>query len=133
MTLYQKVQQMREAGYSIRRIAGELGMSRGGVRRYFYTESFPERARRQEAKSILDPYLDYLETRHREGCENALRLWREVKARGYPGTHRQVSRTVTVLWMQLRRTKPAPTAPTKDWPSGREWQRGPSGTESLRV
>ena len=90
-------------------------MSRGGVRPYFYAESFPERAQRQEAKSILDPHLSYLETRRREGCENALRLWREIKERGYPGTHRQVSK-----WMRLRRTKPAATAPTKDWPAGRK-------------
>ena len=113
LAIYEKVHQMRSAGRSIRQIAQELGMSRGGVRPYFYAKVFPERAQRQEAKSILDPYLDYLEMRHQEGCENALALWREIKERGYPGTHRQVSK-----WMQLRRRKPAATAPTKDWPAG---------------
>ena len=110
-------------------------MSRGGVRPYFYAELFPERAQRQEAKSILDPHLDYLEARHREGCENALRLWREIKEReikerGYPGTHRQVSK-----WMQLRRTKPAPTASTKNWPAGRKRLRRVSASpkQALRA
>lgn len=36
-----------------------------------------------------------------QGCENAMTLWRELRERGYPGTHRQVHRFVAE-----RRTKP---------------------------
>ena len=129
LALYRKVQQMRTAGRSIRQVAEELDMSRGGVRPYYYADSFPERAQRQGAKSILDPYLHYTLTSTtwrlviEKAVLDALALWREIKERGYLGTHRQVLQTVTVLWMQLRRTKPAPTAPTKDWPAGRKRQR----------
>jgi hypothetical protein len=50
------------------------------VRRYAYAESFPERARRVPPPSILDLYLNHLETRLAEGCENAMALWRELQA-----------------------------------------------------
>ncbi len=50
---------------------------------------------------LLDPHVDYLLGRIGEGCENAMALWRELRARGYPGTSRQVHRFVAE-----RRTKP---------------------------
>jgi transposase len=57
---------------------------------------------------MLDPFLPYLEKRHREGCENAMQLWREIKTMGYPGSRRQVSK-----WVSLRRKRPASTTPKK--------------------
>ena len=76
------------------------------VRNNFYATSCPQYYQRSHRKSILDPFLPYLEQRHAEGCENALRLWREIQQQGFPGTERQVLR-----WLHLRRTQVAPSTP----------------------
>ena len=39
--------------------------------------------------------MPYLRQRWAAGCHNALQLWREIQAHGYPGTSRQVSRWAT--------------------------------------
>lgn len=103
---YQQVVSMYQQGQPILQIAEQLGMSRVTVRKYAYSQAFPERAGRTKVRSILDPYLPYLERRHWEGYENALQLWRELVQRGFTGTHKQVSR-----WMQQRRTQPATGRP----------------------
>jgi transposase len=103
---YEQVQQWRREGYNISQIARRLDWKWETARNYFYAPQFPERKQLRARRSILDPYLSYLEQRHAEGCENASQLWREIKALGYPGTNKQVLR-----WMQLRRAQPASTTP----------------------
>jgi len=103
---HEQVQQWRREGYNISQIARMLDWKWETARKYFYATQFPERKQQQVRHSILDPYLSDLEQRLVEGCENALQLWREIKALGYPGTNKQVLR-----WMQLRRTQPAPSTP----------------------
>jgi hypothetical protein len=76
------------------------------VRKYALAPSFPERVARVPGPSILDPYLEYLAQRHTSGCQNALALWREIRARGFKGTSRQVHR-----WLQTRRTSVAHSTP----------------------
>ncbi len=95
---YQQVKQLQAAGWKIGQMARRLDINPTTVRKYFYADSFPERNRRTAARSILNPYLAYLEARLAEGCQNALQLWREIKEKGYPGSHRQVSK-----WMGKRR------------------------------
>lgn len=104
IALFEQVRCCAAEGMNIRQIARHLQISHNTVRKYVEQDDFPERARRPSAKSILDPYRCYLEGRLREGCENALQLWREIQAQGFLGTNRQVSK-----WMQQRRTRPAPT------------------------
>ena len=72
------------------------------MRKYAHAESFPERAVRRPSPSRLDRYLAHLEQRRTEGCENAMELWRDLRERGFAGSHRQVHRFVAE-----RRTKPA--------------------------
>ncbi|MGH2536020.1 MAG: ISL3 family transposase [Candidatus Promineifilaceae bacterium] len=108
MALYEEIQRRRHAGQRINRIARELGLHRATVRVHYYAESFPERSRHRPKPSMLDSFLPYLEMRLEEGCENALQLWREVKAKGYPGSRRQVSK-----WMQLQRRQPALSTPKR--------------------
>ena len=62
-----------------------MGLARGTVRKYACAESFPARLPYGPGPSILDPYLPHLERRLAEGCENALALWRELRAQGFPG------------------------------------------------
>ena len=103
---YEQIRQLRQEGYTIAQIATKLGHHWETIRKYYESTSFPERKRRRPGRSILDFYLPYLERRQREGCENALQLWREIQQQGYPGSPRQV-----LKWLQLRRTAPAPSAP----------------------
>lgn len=103
---YQQVQALRKRGYKIRQIADKLTMSRTTVRKYFYAEAFPERAKRQATPSMLDSYLPYLEARHQAGCENAKQLWRELREQGYPGAYVQISR-----WLRQHRQAVALTTP----------------------
>jgi transposase len=106
MTRYEQIQQLRRSGSNILQIAHQLKMGRVTVRKYFYADTFPERAKQPAKPSIIDPYLDYLESRHRAGCENAKQLWRELQAQGFHGGSIQVRR-----WLEKRRQRPAPTTP----------------------
>ncbi|MCC6458311.1 MAG: ISL3 family transposase [Caldilineaceae bacterium] len=103
---HQQVQRLRNTGLNIRQIARKLKMSRTTVRKYFYSEAFPERAKRRTTQSMLDAYLPYLESRHQVGCENAKQLWRELCEQGYPGAYVQVSR-----WLRQRRQAVAASTP----------------------
>lgn len=95
---YQQIKQLQSTGWKIGQIARRLDINPTTVRKYFYAEAFPERNRRLAAKSILNPYLAYLESRFQEGCQNASQLWREVKQKGYPGSCAQVFK-----WTRRRR------------------------------
>jgi transposase len=76
-------------------------MSRSTVRNFVYAGAFPERATTLKAKSLLDPYLPYLEERLAQGCRNANQLWRELMEQGFTGGYKLVNR-----WVSARREKP---------------------------
>lgn len=94
-----EIARLSAAGGTILGIARQLGVTRTMVRRYRFAAAPPERedARRP---SRLDRYEPYLRRRWAEGCRNAMRLWRELQAQGYPGKSRQVSR-----WAEGRRER----------------------------
>ncbi len=97
---YEQVRRLYAAGQSIKRIAERLKLSRTTVRKFVKAETYPEMAPHSRA-GALTPFEPYLRQRWKEGCRNALQLWREVQAHGYRGTHRQVSK-----WVGLRREEP---------------------------
>lgn len=78
-------------------------MNRSTVRRYTYAESFPERIQRPTGRSMLIPYMTYLEARYQQGCCNAQQLWRELCQQGYSGAHNQVTK-----WLGRRRNEQEP-------------------------
>ena len=82
---YYRVQELHVAGMGILPISKELGINRQTVRSYLHADSPPSRKLVPKATSILDPYVEYLEQRLVEGCENATQLWREIVKKGYPG------------------------------------------------
>lgn len=94
LAAYQEVRRRHLAGETLLAIAAATGLARGTVRKYAYAETFPERAVRGPNASRLDRYLPHIERRMAEGCENAMALWREVRAQGFSGSHRQVHRFV---------------------------------------
>jgi transposase len=103
---YAAVQDLQAKGISWREIGRQLGLSRWTVRRFASATAFPERQPHRRLPSMLDPYLPYLVGRWAEGSRNGMQLWRELRARGYPGSPKRVRQ-----WVQQRRTEPAATDP----------------------
>jgi transposase len=100
---YEEVHRLRAEGLSLRAIATQMGLARGTVHRFARTDSFPERQPRGRYCSILDPYEAYVRQRWDEGCQNATRLWRELREQGFTGSRSNV-RARLAAW----RTTPAP-------------------------
>jgi transposase len=113
LAVYEEVRRRHLAGEALLAIGRAMGLARGTVRKLAYARSFPERVANAPGPSILDPYLAHLEARRAAGCENAMALWRELRALGFAGTHRQVQR-----WLADRRTAPAKSTPAQ-WRPGR--------------
>jgi transposase len=88
-------------GVSILEIADQLRLSRTTVRSFVYAGAFPERATTMRAKSMLAPYVPYLEQRVKQGCRKAMQLWREICEQGYTGSYKLVNR-----WLEPRRETP---------------------------
>lgn len=103
LSYYHKVQQLLQTGWSIRQISRKLNLNRTTVRRYAFAESFPERIRRPTGRSMLTPYLAYLEQRYQQGCRNAQQLWRELCEQGYSGSDSQPTK-----WLGRRRSEDLP-------------------------
>jgi transposase len=115
---FEQVRYLAARGLSERSIARYLRLDRVTVRKFTRATSYPEYSPRQPRPSILDPYLNYLEQRFREGITNASQLWRELRAQGYPSGRGQVHR-----WFQHRRsiqtlpsTPPKTQAPSPSFP-----------------
>jgi transposase len=87
------VRARRAAGYSIQRIARELGMHRRTVRRYLAAPEVPrnrppDRPRPRSLNSpTLQPFVAYLQGRWQAGCANVAQLKRELDAQGYHGSY----------------------------------------------
>jgi transposase len=90
---HQQVWALRAQGWPGHAIAAQLGIGKSTVFRYLRTTTLPERARRRDrGRSILNPYKPYLLDRWNAGCREALRLYREIQQRGYPGSYATVAR-----------------------------------------
>lgn len=98
---YEEVVALYKQGESILGIAEQLRMSRSTVRNFVYAGAFPERATTLRTKSLLDPYVPYLEKRFAQGCRNAKQLWQELLAQGFSGGYKLVNH-----WLAPRREKP---------------------------
>src|SRR3954451_4643648 len=106
IVLYEEVRRRHAAGDALQAISRAMNLAVGTVRKYASAESFPVPEGRALRRSILDPYLAHLQALRAAGCENALALWRELHATGFPWTAKQVQR-----WMAEPRTAPAPSTP----------------------
>ncbi len=98
---YEEVVTLYKQGMSILGIADQLHMSRSTVRNFVYAGAFPERANVLRTKSLLDPYVPYLEKRFAQGCRNANQLWKELQQQGFKGDSKIINK-----WMAPRREKP---------------------------
>lgn len=76
--------ELHQRGYTQKAIARQLRIHPKTVRRYLRRHS--AKARRRRRGSLLDPFRPYLLQRWNEGCCNATRLFREIRAQGYTGS-----------------------------------------------
>lgn len=72
-------------GWSVRRVARELNLSRATVYKHRALEELPDPGDRRQRGSRLDPFKRFLTDRYQDGCHNAARLCREVRRQGYAG------------------------------------------------
>jgi transposase len=108
------VHQMLAGGSSFGEIAAALGLSRNTVRRFARAAS-PEELLACDGTgqraSILDEHAPYLHQRWNSGCTNAALLWREIRARGYQGSCRQVRGYLARFRGSTAVPAPAPAPP----------------------
>jgi transposase len=126
---YEAIHALAATGRSGLQIARELGLHRHTVERTLRLPQCPERARHPRTPTMLDSFEPYLRTRWAEGCHNALGLWREIVAQGFPGTSRTVSRFVTYLRQQEQNGQEE--APPGRAPADRTQRRGLTVPEAV--
>jgi len=104
---YQRVMELHRQGVGVLTIVRETGLNRKTIRRYIESEGFPEMAQRRKLRSILDPYLPYVEQRWAAGEHNGTQLYREIQQQGYQG-----SRSRLAIWVAQRRRATPTSADT---------------------
>jgi transposase len=113
---FDEVVALHTKGWSQSRIAATLGLDRKTVRVWLRAGRLPT-WQQPSGNSAVEVHGDYLRRRWDEGCHNAVRLWREIRERGFAGRPRPVRD-----WLRrLRVTSPqsAGSAPAWKTPSGR--------------
>jgi transposase len=98
LALHQQIWDFHRQGWPGWAIAKQLGVGKNTVFRYLRAETLPERRGRTErSRTLLTPYHAYLLARWNAGCRDALRLFRELQPRGYPGSYATIARYVQRL------------------------------------
>ncbi len=110
---YERMLELRRLGWSIKRIATEVGISARTIERWLAAGSFPERKPRTGDRSLLDEYKTYLDRRWEEGCRRVAQLCREIREQGYSGS----DSTVYEYAAYLRTGLPPP------WPASKPSSR----------
>ena len=82
---------MKEQGMSISEIARRTGTSRKTVRKYIAMEK-PERYSREEKQSVIAPYTDCVRRMIDTHNLSAVRIYEEIREKGYPGSYTTVKR-----------------------------------------
>ena len=84
--LHTQVWALHCQGWTAPAIAQQVGLSLRTIQRDLRTATFAGRRRRSDlGESILTPYKPYLLERWNAGCYTAMRLFRDLRQRGYTG------------------------------------------------
>jgi transposase len=84
--LHTQVWALHRQGWTAPAIAQHIGMSLRTVQRDLQSAAFTGRKRRSDhGESVLNPYKPYLLERWNAGCYTAMRLFRDLRQRGYAG------------------------------------------------
>ena len=87
---------MKEQGMSISEIARRTGVSRKTVRKYIAMEK-PVKYSREGRQSVIAPYTDYVKGRIDKHNLSAVRIYEEIREKGYPGSYTTVKRLCRVM------------------------------------
>jgi transposase len=86
LALHTQVGALHRQGWTAPAIAQQVGLSLRTVQRDLRTATFVGRRRRSDlGESVLNPYKPYLLERWNAGCYTAMRLFRDLRQRGYAG------------------------------------------------
>jgi transposase len=86
--LHTQVWALHRQGWTAPAIAPQVGASLRTVQRDLRSATFAGRKRRRDlGDSVLNPYKAYLLERWTAGCHTAMRLFRELRQRGYGGSY----------------------------------------------
>jgi transposase len=86
--LHTQVWALHRQGWTVPAIAHQVGVSLRTVQRDLQSAAFVGRKRRSDlGDSGLNPYKGYLLARWNAGCHTAMRLFRELRQRGYGGSY----------------------------------------------
>jgi transposase len=80
------IKEMRDNGASISQISRDLGISKPTVRKYLNSDNVPS-FKKHKKPSILDPYKPYIKERIEKYDVSAIRIFEEIKEKGYPGNY----------------------------------------------
>jgi transposase len=91
---FEQVHERHRQGYSARRIARELGMSRNVVRHYLQSKEPPDWRPGRAWRSRWDEHREWIDARLAEGYTSAAGLHRQLTAKGFRGSYCSVQRYV---------------------------------------
>lgn len=111
---YREIRRLQAAGADVADIARKLSISRRTVYRYKDLTEPPMLTEHRRRATVLDPYVPYILRRWEEGCRNGMKLFREVREKGYSHGASNVGRLVA----ELRRNDGLGSHPGQRRPSG---------------
>ena len=103
---YEEVMRRRKLGEPLKSIARSMKIAYATVRSFVRAGSFSERAQWSRRPTLIDAYRPYLVSRVAEGCWNAMELWRELRERGFTGSHSAVRNAVARIRRDARADGP---------------------------
>lgn len=99
---YEQVQALMGEGMALKAVARRLGLSRGTVRRFTRATLVEDLLASGARPTLLDDHIEYVHQRWDEGVTNAIVLERDLRARGYRGSHPTLSGYLRPLRGQQR-------------------------------
>ena len=90
---FMNIRDLKQQGWSVSAIAGQLGLDRKTVRRHLLDPPQPYK-RENPAPCKIDPHRVWLRERWEQGVHNARKLLDEARSRGYSGGYSQLKLAV---------------------------------------
>jgi transposase len=97
MARYEQITAFHQKGMKSGEIARVLSMSQRTLQRWMTTGTIPYSRRKSPRPRLIYPYKSYLLKRGFQVCQSGAQLARELKAKGYAGSHHGIYRYLETL------------------------------------
>ncbi len=97
MARYEHILELQKHGLNRAEMALQLGVTQRTMQRWLATGTIPYSGPRRPRVRLVDPYKAFLLQRWQQGCHNGAQLERELRAKGYKGSGRALSRSLETL------------------------------------